>query len=297
MKNTVLGLYLSEKTAQALVVERITSRHTLLALHEWDNTLFNYAGDDTPGVDEFVDHLSHFVSRTAVRAEQASVALDTSLLFINTIPFESTATREKIYEQIEWELNEYFPGSPRNAFITDTHVLARRDAFSYDNVIAVSVRRDVVQKLHRALAKLKLRLDIVDADHFSADTARRINYPDTATKYIALVGIKDERIDVSLVRYNEVESYSYYTASSREKVVEQISSLSKTTNGLSSITVFGMNLDKELLTNIRNSSTVLVEALNPFRNVDIASSVRIAKDPTTNPFRYAAAIGVALRQD
>ena len=97
MKKPVLGLCLSETNAQAVFLEQHTASNVLLAVGEWKNTLFDYAGDDTPGVDDFVDQLSRFVTAHHIAAApQVSVALDTSLVFINTIPLASTVSRSDI---------------------------------------------------------------------------------------------------------------------------------------------------------------------------------------------------------
>lgn len=296
MSKHVLGLYCSERTAQAVIVERNGISNRLLDLHEWENTLFDYAGDDTPGMDEFVEQLSLFL-KPHQRAEQVGVALDTSLLFFNTIPFETTASRQQIKEQLEWELQEYFPGSPHNAFASDIHTLARHQDSQYDNVLAISVRRDLIQKLHSGLRRLKLTLDIVDSDFFSADSSLRVNSPEMSNRSFVLAGVKEGRIDTSIIRNNEVESYAYYEATTDEDIVQKIKTISQSESGLHSILLFGTGLTRELITEIRKHSPTLIETLNPFRVVDIAGSVKLEKDPTPMSFRYAAAVGVALRDD
>lgn len=297
MKRNVLGLYLSGKSAQAVVIEQNSSRRTLLALHEWDNTLFDYAGDDTPGTDEFVERMLQFTAAHPVEIHRVRVALDTSLLFMITIPFERAAPRERIEEQIEWELTEYFPGSPPKTFISDLHILARGISKRYDHILSVSVRRDQIRSLHRGLAKLRLGLEIVDPDHFSADTSLHLNHPESADKYLALVGIKDDRIDVSMMRNAELESYTYTTVASRDQAIEYIGNLSRSAEGLQSMMVFGAGLDNGLVSILRQESAIPVEAMNPFRIVHIPTSLRSTTDAAFAPFRYAAAVGVALREE
>ena len=297
MKRNVLGLYLSEKSAQAVLLEQDGATNTLRGISEWTSTLFDYAGDDTPGVDEFLDRMNNFLATTAAKPTQVAVTMDAAIVFINTLPIDDRASQSDIKEHLEWELNEYFPGTPRDSFITDTHFLAGETGKHHDNVLMVSVRRDLVQKLHRSFARMQLKIDIVDVDHFSADTAMRINHPETADKFVALVGVKEGRIDVSSIRHNDMESYSYVLNDSEKQLTGQIEKLSKETKGLSSITLFGTGLTSESIPYIRNASSVPVELLNPLRYVEVTNNIRTTTDVPSTAYRYASSIGVALRRD
>lgn len=297
MKKNALGLYLSETTAQAIIIERAGHHSVLAAAREWENTLFDYAGDDTPGMDAFLDQLDKFLSSTLVKVQRSGVAIDTSLLFFNTIPFEATATHEQMQQHIRWELGEYFPGLPQNAFISDTHTLARHNGSQVDNILAVSVRRDLINKLRHGLGKLQLRLDIVDSDHFSADGLLRMNYPEAINKSLALVGLKGERLDASILRSSEVESFAYFSVHSSDAILEKIGSLSKVSPPLNTIYVYGPEVTHELFAEIRNSSAIPVEGLDPFRHIDVAVEVRQESNPEFTPARYVASIGIALRPE
>jgi len=297
MKKNVIGLWLSEHVAQAVWLELGPPRSALLAVAEWENTLFDYAGDDTPGVDEFVDRLSQFISGQNQRVDHVSVAIDSSMLFINTIPILQAASSEEIEAQVQWEVAQYFPGVPPDAFLTDAHTLSRVQSNGYKEILTVTVRRDHTRKLQRVCSRLKLRLDVVDVDHFSADSALRENYPEVANKQLALVGIKKERMDVSVMRYSDLETYSFSANLSTTEMVQQLSRLAKSSRGLSSITLYGPELTMAMLGNARNTADIPVELLNPLRSIDVATSLRSNSDVASASHRYAAAIGVALRQE
>ena len=157
-------------------------------------------------------------------------------------------------------------------------------------------RKDAYTVQH-ALSKLGLDLHILDVDHFSADTALRTNYPDTNRKYLALVGIKENRLDISLIKNGNMESYSYCVVQSNKEIVDQIATLARDTRGIHSIAVYGTYLDKDLLVQIRRASALLVEALNPLRHVKVADSLRLADNLSLPSYRFASAVGVALRRD
>lgn len=296
-RELVLGLSITDRSVQAVEVEQEGPANTLLAIDEWENTLPAGGADDGHGADRFAEYLSAFLKVNRVKARRASVALDTSSLFINSFPMEDGLSHVDINEQIQWELGQFFPGSRPNEFVTDVHVMPRSPADAWTSVLSVSVRRRDAYAVQSAVGRLGLGLHIVDVDHFSADTALRVNYPDTERKYLALVGVKENRLDISLLRNGNLESYSYAVVQSNQEIVQQIGALSRDVRGIQSITVYGPHLDKDLLVLIRRGSALLVEALNPLRHVKVADSLRLADHLSVPSYRFASAVGVALRRE
>ena len=224
-KELLVGLSISDRGIQAVEIERNGPATTLLAIDEWENT-FPLNGSSEKGMQQFQEYLSAFMKVNHVKARRASVALDTALLFMNSIPMEDGLTRVEINEHINWELRQYFPDTPAKEFITDVHVLTRHETDRWNEVLSVTVKRQDVYRVQKAMAELGLDLHILDADHFSADMALRVNYPDTYRKYLALVGVKENRLDISLMRNGNLESYSYCSVQSNQEIVEQIAKLS-----------------------------------------------------------------------
>jgi hypothetical protein len=232
-----------------------------------------------------------------VKAKRVSVALDTSSLFINSFPLEEGLSRLEINEHVNWELGQFFPGTPAKEFVTDLHVMSRHPAERWNTVLSVSVRRRDAYAVQSAVGKLGLSLHVLDVDHFSADTALRTNYPDAERKYIALVGVKESRLDISLLRNGNLESYSYGIVQSNQEIVEGIGEVSRDVKGIQSITAYGPYLDKDLLVLIRRGSALLVEALNPLRHVKVSDTLRLGDHLSVPSYRFASAVGVALRRE
>ncbi len=296
-RELVLGLSISDRSVQAVEVEQDGPANTLLAIDEWENTLPLGSTDDGHGASRFIEYLAAFIKVNKIKAKRVSVALDTGALFINSFPLEEGLSRVEINEQVNWELGQFFPGTPAREFVTDVHVMTRNTAEHWNNVLSVSVRRRDAYAVQSAVGKLGLSLHILDVDHFSADTALRANYPDTERKFLALVGVKENRLDISLLRNGNLESYSYGLVQSNQEIVEQIAAVSREARGIQSITAYGPYLDKDLLVLIRRGSALLVEALNPLRHVQVSDSLRLADHLSVPSYRFAAAVGVALRRE
>jgi Tfp pilus assembly PilM family ATPase len=296
-KESVLGLSLSDKSVQAVEIEHDGTFNTLLAVDEWENSLPAKAEENGHGVDKFVEYLAVFIKVNRVKARRVSIALDTAQLFLNTISMEEGLPRLEMNEQINWELSQYFPETSPKDFITDIHVLRQHQTESWNEVLSVSLRRHDAYTVQQAVAKLGLTIHVIDVDHFSADTALRVSYPDSTRKHLALVGIKENRLDISLIQNGNVEAYSYCVVDSNQEIAEQIGTLSRETKGIYSITVYGPYLDNDLLVQIRRASSLLVEALNPLRHVRVSDSLRLADHLAVPSYRFASAVGVALRRD
>ncbi|MFN0158384.1 MAG: pilus assembly protein PilM [Bacteroidota bacterium] len=296
-RDLVLGLSITDRSIQAVEVEQDGPSNSLLAIDEWENTFPLGSTDDSQGIDQFIEYLSAFIKVNKVKAKKVSVALDTSSLFINSFPLEEGLSRVEINEHVNWELGQFFPQVPVREFVTDIHMMTANATERWNQVLSVSVRRRDAYAVQSAISKLGLSLHILDVDHFSADTALRINYPDSERKYLALVGVKENRLDISLLRNGTMESYHYCIVQSNQEIVDQVGALSRDVKGIQSITAYGPYLEKDILVLIRRGSALLVEALNPLRHVKVSDSLRLADHLSVPSYRFASAVGVALRRE
>lgn len=298
MADAILGISISDRGVQAVEIVRNGLSATLYAIDEWENP-FPADGPkpDDGGLTHFLDTLETFHRVNQTRSKRVSLALDTAYLFLHRIPVEGSPTESAILEQTRWELEQYFPGSDPKEFVSDHHRLKRSTTQPLDEVLTVSLRRRAAQALGRELRGRGFTLQVIDADHFSAETALRINYPDMFRRALALIGVKENRLDISILRNGNLESYFYRLVHSNQEIIEEIGRISRETDGIVSITTYGPYLDTDLLHRIRRSSDLLVEALNPLRHVAVSDSLRLADHLSAPSYRFASAVGVALRRE
>lgn len=295
--DNIIGLSIGTRSIQAVEISRGAAASSLLAIDDWENTLVNGGEEPPDGIERFHEFFSAFLKVNRIQARRAAVALDTAFLFLHTFPFDPTAQRKELQEHFAWELRQFLPDTDPRELITDIHRMSADPAEPQATFIGVSVRRKHIQLVQRALTRAGLEITIVDADHFSADTALRINYPDTYKRHMALVGIKESRIDISIIRNGNLESYACCAVKSNTDIVEQVARLARESHGILAMTAYGPYLDRDLLVQIRRASPLLVEALNPLRHVQVADTLRLADHLTVPSYRFASAVGVALRHD
>jgi Tfp pilus assembly PilM family ATPase len=300
MTDHIVGLHVCPQQVRAITLQRVNREYALLALDEFP---VNFPGslhdpaDPDPASAELAGALTSFMHLLPSSPKAVAVTFDAAFLFIAAIPTEPRLPTEALEERVAWELAQFFPDVPRDRFIADMHVIANPGAQTFDEMLVVAIRRELTRSVRRAIEGAGFTLGVVDADHFSTELTLKVNYPDTYSRYVALVGVKDSRMDVSLLRNGVLESYRYHQLRSRGDAVQTLGSLSRDTPGLASIMVYGPALDNALLVQLRQASAIVVEALNPLRHIAVAEVVQLAESVNSPPYRFAPAIGVALRRD
>jgi hypothetical protein len=94
-----------------------------------------------------------------------------------------------------------------------------------------------------------------------------------------------------------LEKYNYMVTEDPEDLPASIGKLTREVDGLAVAMMYGPGLDDHLLHQIRQTSAVPVETLNPFRHVAVAPETVPGEHLTVPSYRFAAAIGAALRRD
>lgn len=300
MSDHVLGVHICPHQVRAVAMERGQRDGRLLMLKEIPADFpvgLHDQADPGPSSTALAEALAGFTSTIAPPIKNVAVTFDTAFLFLAAIPMEPRSSEDAMRQRVTWELAQFFPDVPADQFVTDMHVIANPAAQQFDELLVVAIRRALTRAVRKALESHGFALRLVDADHFSTELALKLNYPDTYTRFVALVGIKDQRLDMSLLRNGAIEAYRYYQLSGKTDAIQILGTLSRESPGLASIMVYGPALDNALLIQLRQASTIVVESLNPLRHVGVAETVQLPESSVSPAYRFAPAIGVALRRD
>ena len=294
----ILGLSIEESAVRAVELLRREDRMVVLAADTWANTLpppGEIMSDENVGA--FKEALDAFLKVNRVKARHVSVALDTSGLFITTIPLPETSTREEIHRQVVWELQQFFPDVAPADFVHDAHRLAVDHTHGTAEFLCVAARRQYTRTVQAMLADRGFHLELVDADHFGAEHALRAAYPESAQKVMLLAGVKKDRIDLSVLKNGTLAAYDFVTLESPDSLVAELARQQEQVKGLDSIMTYGPALDDDALASLRKSLTIPVEAMDPFRSLEVSAPARLSPGLQLPAHWYCAAIGVALRNE
>lgn len=294
----ILGLSIEESAVRAVELLRKDDRSVLLAADSWPNTLpppGETMSDENVGA--FKEALDAFLKVNQVKAKHVSVALDTAGLFITTIPLPETSTREDIHRQVVWELQQFFPDVAPADFVHDAYRLAVDHTHGTAEFLCVAARRQYTRTVQTMLVDRGFRLELVDADHFGAEHALRAGYPESGQKVVLLAGVKKGRVDLSVLRNGTLAAYDFVTPESPEELAAELARQQEQVMGLDSVMTYGPALDNDALASLRRSLIVPVEAMDPFRSLEVSAPARLSPGLQLPAYWYCAAIGVALRNE
>ncbi|MCI0705961.1 MAG: hypothetical protein L0Y80_00565 [Ignavibacteriae bacterium] len=252
---------------------------------------------DNPKISSIVEELSGLLRQSKVNAGMISYALPTNPVFIHTFPVDPTLENEELQEYLSWELRQYFPGSGPKDFITDAHVIPSKDKDAR-RTFMVGVQRGIVAFLQKVSAGLKLKLQIIDIDHFSSEKTFKANYPELQKDVAVLLGIGGSGVDASVVKNHEMVGYRSYPDASASlgatiknylKHIKQQDDVQK----VAGLYLHGSQVPSDSLASLKSETGVTAFSVNAFRKLAAASSVD--KALVKESHRFAAAIGLALR--
>ena len=288
--DAMLGISIIEDEVQAVELSRPLATPTLTAIGQW-----RQEGNANPEM--FREHLAAVMDANNVRARHAAICIDTGQMLVQTVPALATSSREELLEHMRWEVTQLLPGCSPGDLIIDVHPLPHSNGREWQEVLCVAVRRTEVRAIRESCAELGLSLSVVDTDHFSAETLLTTGAGDTANRCSALLGVKRQRIDVSILDHGRLVSYRAHPGGSPEETGRAVAADISASLPVHEIAVYGPKCTPELEAAVSRATGVPVVVLNPFVTIAVAPGLKLADHFLGKPHRFAAAVGVALREE
>ena len=286
----MLGISVIEDEVQAVELSRPLAIPTLTAIGQWRQ-------ERNAAPDMFRERLAAFMEANNVRPGHASVCLDTGHMLVQTMPAHGTSGREELLQHVRWEVRQLLPGNSPDDYIIDVHPLPHSSGGGWQEVLCVAVRRKEVRAIRESCAELGLSLSVVDTDHFSAENLLTTGTGNSADRCIALVGVKRQRIDVSILYHGRLISYRAHPGGSPEETALAVGADIDASLPVQEIVIYGPKCTPELEAAIGRATGVPVVLLNPFATIAVAPGLKLADHFLGKPHRFAAAVGVALREE
>jgi len=304
MKSTrYIGVSFLKGKIQLAEVEHKRKKRTVTVLAERESAIdFAQAGSTLsathPQVATFVSEIKSMITKQKVTAENISFALPPDPMFINIIPVDPGLKGKELSQYLQWEMNQYFPAaSPKDFFIgADSLPLENTTA---QQTFMVAVRRGIAAFLQKAVAGLKMNLNIIDIDQFSTEKTLITNYPEILDHEIVLFGLRQNGVDASLIHKGAMTDYRafQYTGDSdpTKPIMEYLKYLKqKDTDTPAAILLHGVDIAHEFVVSLRTTTGVKQTLeMNSLRKLRVAD--KLPKPFIKESYRFAAAIGLALR--
>ena len=304
MKSTYyVGVSFLRGKIQLAEIEHKKKKSIVTVLAERDTTMdFARTGAtisaDHPQLSMFVRELKEMMKQHKVSTEYISFALPPDPLFINIIPVEPDLIGKDLSQYLQWEVDQYYPHTSPKEFITDSHGLPLENGGAQQTFM-VAVHRGLVAFLQKAVAGLKMKLNIIDIDQFSTEKTLTTNYPEILEHDIVLIGLRKSGVDASVIHNGQMTDYRSFLYNGEpypdKYILEYLKYLKQKDNSTpAALLLHGVDVTKSLVLSLRTTTEIKQTlALNPFRKLVAAKNL----NPSfiKEGYRFSAAIGLALR--
>ena len=243
----------------------------------------------------FLQPLIARAARPLRKVKKASVAIDNASVFLHSFPLDTTLSQVEQNEHIVWELSNFLPDFKPGEYIRDVHTLQVHAQQHVNDVFVVAARRSLIFEIQEALAKEKIELHVADTSHFGAQYALLVNYPEVKTKTTALLNVSQARVDGGILHNGRLTRYRYLPATSADEVLEFLQSLVNI-HSITDVFFYGTNATHSIVNAARQQLKVNAEMLNPLRRLPVSSRFRDFSVYNGREYRFAPAIGCALRK-
>jgi Tfp pilus assembly PilM family ATPase len=304
MKSTsYIGVSFLKGKIQFAVVEHKRKKRTVTILTERDTAIdFVREGASLsashPQLGTFVSELKSIIKQQKVTAEIISFALPPDPMFINIIPVDPALKGKDLSQYLQWEMNQYFPDASPKEFIIGADGLPLENKTAQQTFM-VAVRRGVAAFLQKAVAGLKLNLNIIDIDQFSTEKTLITNYPEILDHEIVLFGLRKNGVDASLIHEGAMTDYRAFLyngdSDPTKPIMEYLKYLKqKDIDTPAAILLHGIDIAHDFVVSLRTTTGIKQTlAMNSLRK--IRASDKLSKAFMKESYRFAAAIGLALR--
>ena len=298
-----LGLSFLKGRIQAAEIEH-GKQVQLTGLAECDSSIdFSQVGAQLnashPQLPAFVTELKELINQSRFLAGFVSFALPPDPVFINMIPADPSVKGPELNEYLQWEMEQYFPGTPAKEFIIDSHAL-RAPKGTPPDLFMVSVRKSTVGFIQKVTAELKLKLNIIDIDQFSTEKTLLFNYPEVLDHPIVLFGVRYGYVDASLVHKGEMSDYRSFQSDSDSGIKKAIHHYltylkeKDVQETPAALLLHGADIPQNLIQELR-TETGIKQTLTMNSCRKLPTSGKVSKPLLQESYRFAAAIGLALR--
>ena len=238
------------------------------------------------------------IRKNKISAEIVSFALSPSSVFINIIPVDTSLNDAEFKKYLKWEAEQYLPDSNSKDYVIDSHRLPSLHGSS-QQAFMVAVHRPMAAFLQSVCREAKLKLNIIDIDHFSAEKTLLINYPEILEHDIAFIGLREHSLDASVIHNGEMADYRSFQYSADANPVkfigEYLRYLKQRENSVpAALLLHGTDISPNLVLSLRKETGIQQTlALNALRKLKADGKVQELYGKKN--FQFASVIGLALR--
>lgn len=285
-KKYIAGVSYSSSLAQTAILEFDGQTFEIIVLDEQPKT----SNDALWFLESLISTEKKFLNNV----EDVSIGVDGSSVFLHEFPMDSSLSQVDQNAMVNWELSHYIAGYKKDDYINEIRLLRTNAREQVMDVLVVCLNRNIIFSIHNFLTGRGINLHAVDVNHFAAQYALLHCHPEVKLRMSALVGIWEERADISILRKGKLFRYGVVPNPSVESVTEAIFTIAQDVP-LLFLFLHGTAVTPAWTKGLREKFGPIVSTLNPFKKVTDRSSQKKLSQFIGIEHHFAGAIGSALR--
>ena len=294
--NTTLSVFFgSERTYIALLN---TAREGMEVLHV-------NAFPQTLRSESDISLLSQIISKDLApyfgMVQQVNFSIPIEKVYIYQVPNADLSRKEEIRILLNEEIKQVEPDKTADDF-SIMLIPGHATENGSKHMLAVLTDRTLISMCKECFTSFKVPVKFTQNSQFAAHSACLANYPEYAKKTIALLGVQDRFVDVSVLNEGNLAFYSLYGIPEDEdfgsvccKVLTSI--LPQYIPSPDLVLLFGEGLRKDLLDGLAEALNMETKRFNAFRGLLSTTSLTIGSIALCNKAAHVfpPAIGASLK--
>lgn len=251
-------------------------------------------------LDNVAHELSKYISKRNRNYDKVSVCISTSQAFILKLPIDYSEGKQSLTTKVYWELSHYLPDD-YNDYVINTYRLNQfMPLRESDYFILIAVHKFTIEFIKRVFKLANINIDVIDIDYFASEYAlRQSSSAELENKKIALIGLKDNRIDFGFIDNKKFKSYTSVKFSNPAEfnltLVKKLNLLlSNSFKGAEKFIFYGDEISEDTV-QILQKNGIKVDILNPFESVYASDKLLNDDELRGSVYKYSPSCGAAIR--
>ncbi len=245
-------------------------------------------------LDKYLKDIKSNVNRVAVTLPSENV-------LVTQFTSESEEELDELTKIVDKEIRNIYPQFTYQNF-TSSIVPLGFEPNGLRNMMAIIISKQDFESCKKFLQNYNLAVDIVEISQLNAHSAFIYNYPEHLTKNVAIVGIQNQFIDLSIIKNTQPSYYNLLNFQNKEEIPfvcdNELGIIQNKFDILvEEIFLFGIGLNKQILNEtdeLLRKKDIKVSRMNAFRMMSTFLSNREREYCQRTAHLYPPCIGACI---
>ncbi|MFP4528444.1 MAG: hypothetical protein ACLFQX_07835 [Candidatus Kapaibacterium sp.] len=245
--------------------------------------------------------LQEILGQISEPPDRLSVTIPAEIVYVSQFPGRQGMKPQELRQLVGLEIRQAYPGMNYEDFVTNIYPM-RAGKSGKDMMMAVIISKEIIKSCEKLLETTGRHIDNIEISHMNAHTAFLYNYPDRHDQNVALLGIQENFIDVSVLEKSHPVYYNLLSVNNMDQLSEMLEEefnriRENYVDQIDTAFFFGASLTKELYLQMWETAMLIgFEAgrLNAFRMMSTKLDERARDYCVHTSHIYPPSIGGAL---